>query len=360
MKYIRMKHIATILLAILFTNLTIAQGLNEELGFVFVKGEYLMETERYDDAISEFNKIIKENPNFKEVLLLRAKAKYILGAHLGVRNDVIEFIEFNGVTPTAARLLGLADYELNKFDSALNSLTTAIGYFQDDVSVFEARAAIYAEKGEYLKACADWKKAAALGSSEAKRMRKKNCGGRDILAEESKPSKKTTSKGKGNDKDGTVSRDEKPRKDSPEESTTASTDDMIMDNSDDKIEDEEEKDEDDTTEDMDEDVVDIDAENEIYVDEDLTLILKDGLGDRQVLEQPNILILSDDSGTVAIDVCITTGGRVESAKYNASKSSLNTKSIISLAVRKAKEFWFEKSKTGQICGLIEFKVSGRE
>lgn len=326
--------------------------IDEELGFLFVKGKYLMETERYDDAIAEFNKIIKDKPEYENVLLLRAEAKYALGAYLGVRNDVIQYVEFNGISAEAARLLGLADFELKKYNSSITSLEVAADAYRDDVNVFIALAEISYQNGNNLSACDYWEQAARLGSTRAKRKLSSNCG---IMVENSDERERTEMpKSKKTRRVSTRPTTEK--RETPGDSTTASTEDIDLVPEKKEVPREEER-----RSYRDDDYIDIDAINEIYVDEDLTLVLKDGLGDIKVLEQPNILILSDESGLVTVDVCITPGGRVDSAKYNQSKSSLSTKSIISLAVRKSKEFWFEKNRSKDpICGMLQFVVSGRE
>jgi len=99
--------------------------------------------------------------------------------------------------------------------------------------------------------------------------------------------------------------------------------------------------------------------NEIVVDDDLTLIIRNGLGSRKLMQQPNILILADEGGTVAIDVVVNERGRIDSASLNTAESTLSTQSIISLATRKAKEFWFEKSDYDQMEGTILFVIAGR-
>jgi len=96
--------------------------------------------------------------------------------------------------------------------------------------------------------------------------------------------------------------------------------------------------------------------NEIDVDEDLSLVFRNGIGSRKVLDQPNILILSEAGGDVAVDVCINSRGKVETASLNKELSSIDTPSLVSLATRKAKEFWFEKSDDNEMCGVIVFKI----
>lgn len=98
--------------------------------------------------------------------------------------------------------------------------------------------------------------------------------------------------------------------------------------------------------------------NEIFIDEDLTLEIKNGLGGRKILDQPNILILSDASGNVSVDICVNGNGKVTSAEFNKSESTISTQSLVSLAVRKSKEFWFKKSDSDNTCGTIVFKITG--
>ena len=101
------------------------------------------------------------------------------------------------------------------------------------------------------------------------------------------------------------------------------------------------------------------SSNEIEIDEDLTLSFSgQGLGKRKVLKQPNILILSDEDGDVVINICVSRGGRVINATFNERTSTLHRKSLVSLAIRKAKDFWFEKSDLKEQCGELRFKITG--
>ena len=97
----------------------------------------------------------------------------------------------------------------------------------------------------------------------------------------------------------------------------------------------------------------------IEVDEDLTLeIYGEGLGKRQILNQPNILILSDEDGKVVLNVCVNRNGKVISAEFEPSKSSITKESLVSLATRKVKEFWWEKSRKKEQCGYVVFDIHG--
>ena len=101
-----------------------------------------------------------------------------------------------------------------------------------------------------------------------------------------------------------------------------------------------------------------DSVREVYIDEEVTLEFRNGIGSRKILQQPTILILSEASGNVVIDVCINGNGKVSQAEFNDSESSLKTQSIISHAQRKAKEFWFKSSTQDEMCGTIVFKITG--
>ena len=83
-----------------------AQNLDEEVGFNYIKAKYLLDTERYEDAIVEFTKIIKEEKEYKDALLLRAQAKYAMAAYQGTKKDVLLYAATKGLTGMAATLLG--------------------------------------------------------------------------------------------------------------------------------------------------------------------------------------------------------------------------------------------------------------
>ncbi|MBK9687343.1 MAG: hypothetical protein IPO65_06140 [Saprospiraceae bacterium] len=50
-----------------------AQPLDEEIGFKLVKAEYLINTERFEDAIKELNAVILENPNYKKCTAVKGR-----------------------------------------------------------------------------------------------------------------------------------------------------------------------------------------------------------------------------------------------------------------------------------------------
>lgn len=347
-----MKYLIYSLLLLFSVNLN-AQGLDEEVGFLYTKAKYLLETNRIEDAVKELNKLISKDGKFEDALLLRAEAKYALGAYSGVKKDLAKYIESNGITERVARLYGLTDFQAGNKKAALNSLNIALKFIKDDKQIYEVRAQILEENGDITEACADYRAAAKLGSTKADRKAKQICTSvqtkkkRRKVLESPKPTRK---------KDSPVI-DEKP--------TSNTNDEPVIDNEEKEEELESETSQDDNDE-LDEELeeetekeyVD-DTPREIVVDEDLTLIIMgEGLGTREITNQPNILIISDDSGEVAINVCVSKGGRITTAEYDNANSTIRKQSLISLAIRKAKDFWFVKGDKEEQCGKIVFKISG--
>ena len=161
---------------ILVVVMTKAQDVENELGFKYVKAQYLMETERYEDAIKAFTAIIKEDKNYEDALLQRAKAKYAMAAYKGTKKDVLEYASSKGINEDVLSLLGKADYKLKNEDAALNSLITATGSVLSDPQIYEFLGNIYKDKGQLLKACDFWATGADMGSSKCESLSRKVCG----------------------------------------------------------------------------------------------------------------------------------------------------------------------------------------
>ncbi len=330
-----------------------------EVGFLYVKAEYLLETQRYDEAVTAFTEVIRMQQDYEDALLKRASAKYAMAAYRGVKDDVFNSIKLKGLSYEAARLLGLSEYRQRNYQAAINSLSMA-ACGSSDQDVFYALGECYLAIEEFASACGSWNEAARLGSNKAQLQANKYCG--DVVSTKpnsgprprpngGKPTTEKPSSGKpiDNSSTGTSGGVVKPDLSKPgtKPSTNRPGSGEVLTETDEVVVVEEPK------------MPFDDSVNEIYVDEDLTLIMKNGIGAREVLKQPNILILAEDSGSVAIDVVINERGRVEDASFNPTGSTMDTRSIVSLATRKAGEFWFEKSDWDKMEGTIVFKISGR-
>lgn len=353
-----------------------AQPVEDELGFKYVKAKYLMETERYEDAIKAFTAIVKEDSKYEEALLYRAEAKYKIAAYKGTKKDILEFISYKGISDKALVLLGKSFYKLGDNTAALNTLLTASSASLD-TQVFEFLGNIYQENGKLLKACKIWEEGAELGSSKCESKSRKICGSTRPTSSK-KPTEKASKKqntdgGLGNRKDDILSsgtrhsdKDIKGNKTEEENEdgvlssgTRRSDTDIDMtgtsSNNSEETNDKEDEEAKKEIENSSGYPIDDDTPNKIEIDEELDIIIYGNeLGRRKVLDQPNILILSEDIGQVAIDICINKRGKVESAEYNGELSSIKKQSLITLAIRKAKDFWFEKSDYKEQCGVMIF------
>jgi len=169
-----------------------AQNLEEEIEFNYIKAKYLLDTERYEDAIKEFTKIVKDQQDYKDALLLRAQAKYAMAAYRGTKKDVLLFAGENGLNALGVTLLGKADYKMGNNDAALNSLSVAVKVNKEDAQVSEFLGNIYEENDQLLKACEYWRMSSKMGSSKAGVKARKMCG--DVAEVEKVKKKKTRSK----------------------------------------------------------------------------------------------------------------------------------------------------------------------
>ena len=333
-----------------------AQALDEEVGFRYVKAEYLVSTQRFDDAIRELNEIIKVQPGFKEALIIRGETKFTLAAYKGAKEDALQYIDIKGINAAAATLLGRSEYAMSKMPSALNSLTVAIALGSKDEKVYMERAQILLNNGKNDDACSDWEKAIALGSTTAAINYSKYCKAKSNQVQNTtapSPTNQGLPKEVTQATENIVSETEDKVK-TPEQNNaqteTNTTDSLVIQNNAETSG---------KPFSMDESKVpqEDNTPNDIVIDEELTLsILGQGLGNRRVLERPSILILSDTEGVMAVEICVNENGRVDYSEFQAAKSTIDTKSLVSLAVRKAKDFWFEKSDFPKQCGYIYFKI----
>ena len=359
-----MKYIYTLLL-LGITLTAFSQDVEDEIGFVYLKAEYLLETQRYADAIKQYGEVIRKEPGYKDALIKRAMAKYEMASFRGVKEDLINYIKLKGASMEATRLLALTDYKQGNHEAALNSLNTLMACGSSDSELFYVRGECYLALDAFEDACGNWQKAASMGHNTASLQSNKYC--RDIVANtpnsgpRPRPDAGTASPSTQSKptQSGPITKPTKPstNPNPTKPGTRPSTSSGTSGTGNTQIP---------TTPPVEDEVVitkptqPVDnSVNEIVVDEDLTLVLKNGIGGRKLLQQPNILILADEGGIVAIDIVVNDRGRVDSAEFNASNSTLNTQSIISLAIRKSKEFWFEKSEWPETRGTIVFRISGR-
>ena len=161
------KFILILLLSVFSFGLGNSQSIEEEIEFKYIKAKYLLDTERYEDAIKEFTDIIKQDKSYNDVIIQRAKAKYAMAAYKGTKKDVLLFAETRGMNADALMLLGKADYKMGNSEAAINSLLIASQVIDDDPQIFEFLGNMYEEEDKLDEACTAWRKAAKMGSSKA-------------------------------------------------------------------------------------------------------------------------------------------------------------------------------------------------
>ena len=329
-----------------------SQNLDEEIGFIFVKAEYLYETSRYEDAIVQYNLVIIKDPKYKDALLKRATLKYKLAAYKGAKLDAMQAIDLLGISGSAASILAKAEFGMNQLDLALNNISAAIALVPDDAENYELRAKIYEMQGQMIKACGDLEKAILSGSVTAEAKARSLCG---YVKNQTPVNIIPTSNVQNNQNTETAevvtpvqgaeisqqTQNEEQRKSESDQGTipeenpiTEATEDETIPKEDNFI-------------------------SALDIDDDLIIeIYGQGLGRRKTTEIPSILILSDDDGTVSVDICVSHNGEVIKAEFNPGLSSIAKKSLVSLAIRKAKEFSFESALYPVQCGVMVFKIKG--
>jgi len=340
-----------------------SQNYEEEISFQYVKAKYLVDTERWDEGLKILSEIIKKDENYENAMLLRAECKFMLAAYKGAKMDLLAHLGNKGVTAENSAWLGRTMYALEEKEGALNCITSALYLDPENPKLFELRGEIYAEQGNDVSACEDWNNAYKYGSGKAEYYLQKNCGmtnGNPIVTkvpETKKPTYQEPKKDNGPITEG--KRVEDDLENDGKVSAVDNTENNGMDDSkmDSEMNENKVENVEDTTDELPVPEPEHEKENVIVIDEDLTLTIYGmGLGERKVLDRPSILILSDVDGEVTVDVCVNERGKVESAEYNPKLSTIDKKSLVSLAIRKSKEFWFEKLGKKEQCGYIVFKI----
>jgi tetratricopeptide (TPR) repeat protein len=356
------------------------QTVEEETGFKYVKGNYLFDSGRYDEAIQIYNDIVKGDPSYESVLVYRARAKYALGAYKGAKRDGLAFIELNGLTEDVCLVMGKAELGLGNPLVALSYLDYTLAKNKMNIDGLLFRGNAYFELEDDVAACTDWHKAKRLGSDRASQQTGLYCkrvaipiedtqvekeddvikvedSSNDTILEDDEVLSSDTNDPVYEDEtteDDVLTGDEVLSTDTSDlpttETTDTSEDDYIFGTNEDL--DEEFPEEDPV---FDDEPLDIVVEL-IEIDEDLDIKIYDGIGSREVREIPDILILSDKAGQVVVDICIDQSGNVSSASLNRKKSTVGSAGLISLALRKSREFKFTRSRDREQCGKIAFLI----
>ena len=313
-----------------------------------MKANVLFDSDRYDEAVRLYNRILKDDPSFSRALFMRGKAKFALGAFKGTKMDILEYIDQRGINEEIVEVMANTEIKLGNDKNALSyfELLTLISPYEG--KNFAAAAQLAFGQNDRNKACEYWIKAAKLGDAQGAKYASMRC---DYNESIHLPSKSEQPESKVEAVEDKIQYD-------PSRIQVVTNDSVIVEEEIDIVADtnQEESDFIDVSVKTTTPHVDMEASQEIEIDEELTLVLNSGLGKRQVDNLPNILMLSDKSGKVTIDLCVDGSGKVKSADLNNKLTTIFRSSLSSLAIRKAKEIVFMPSLVDEQCGLLVFNI----
>ncbi len=348
-----------------------AQISRGELEKATSKGKAMLQKGSLEDAVAVFNEILSKDPTEGIALLLRARAKYELSAYKGAKKDCFAYMDIYGIDAEVAGLLGKTEKGLENYKQALAYLKTALLFDPDGIEYLMDRAEIYYNLGLDEQACIDWHQAKLNGSQEAEALSGKYCKRVRIPiddvrhdsepVEDDEPEDMESDPGNAST-DSSSADDSDPTEDNANEEDTGGDDGVnVPDRREDEPTDTEENTNDTEVEPEveEEEKYPLDTRiEEIYVDDDLTIRIADGIGSRKIVDMPDILILSDKSGEVVVDICVDRLGRVVKNTLNEEYSTLKTASLVSLALRESSNFRFARSSRKNHCGTITFVITG--
>ena len=343
-----------ILLSILFfttspSSTISAQDLENDATVLFMKANVLYQSSRYDEAVRMYNRILSEDDSFVNAYVMRARAKYDLGAYKGTKQDIMEYIDRAGVTKEVIKIMIDTEYRLNNLTAAKNYLRTALELDRFDGDLHYEAAVIALEEGRRNDACESLFKGQSLDHEKASEMFGEQCYDYVEEAPRRRPRRDTENTdaevNTGNRGDRNQNRTQERRRVPIEE------DDRDIFTEDEPVltqvpEEKTQR----------EEPVDLTSVQEHRVDDNLTLQIGNGLGNRDLEHQPNIFILSTEDGEVVIDVCVDASGKVVESTFNREESTIFRSSLTSLALRKSREFKFSNASSSEQCGKIVYKI----
>ena len=346
-------YISIFLIAV--TSAAFSQSLEDDLSILYIKANVLYDSGRYDESVQMYNRILSEDDSYAAAYFMRGKAKYELGAYRGTKKDILNYIEENGVTKEVIKLMSKTEYNLENFKAAKNYVKTALELDPYDAEQYKIGGDIERALGNDNEACEMWYSASELGDSKSKSLLQKNCGIYMRMRKQNQDRKQrpsTPSTDRTNDREQSEeSLDDKILEDTRDENESGNRD---------RDRDETAMEEDKSNDEMGQARVespDMDAMQEIEVDEELSIVIGNGLGKRKIEKQPDIFMLADVSGRVVIDVCVDGRGKVKDATLNKDQTTVYKAGLMSLALRKSKEFSFFPSFRSEQCGQFIFMIS---
>ncbi len=343
-------------------------NLNESPIVLMTQANGLYDQGRYDEAIRIYNRILDNNQNYPPAILMKAKTKYELNAYKGVKMDCEKYIAVNGVTKEVIKLMGRTEIKLENFDAAKNYVLSALEMDPYDPEMHYLKGQINLDVGTLNDACESYYLAYELGWDPARQALTQYCKSyippkriplplRPLPQEETQPktpsdisSDKEESIDKGDSVLGDIIKLTEKREADAEthEDTTDSYPAPQDTDEENKVE---------ISAVLALDLEYLNASQTIIIDDEISVVLTYGLGERQVKEVPEIFIVANENGHLTIDVCVDKRGSVVTTAFNEAESSINRNALTSLGMRKAREFAFASSTKERECGRIIYVLS---
>lgn len=322
-----MKSISKLLLFYLLSFQLNAQGIDQDITLIYMRGNVLFESGRYDEAVRTYNRVLSENDQHTMALFMRARCKYELGAYKGVKMDILKYIEIAGVNKDLIKLMAKTELKLNNLLAAEAYLNTAIELDPYDADLYFEKGLILKAMDHKADACESFARASQLGHDQARSRLLEDCDA-IVLPPKIVNSENETHNGEINEDRNTEMPDSIRVLGKLEENPVIPAPPLAIE--------------------------DLSTENKIEIDEELSLVITSGLGNRKVEFIPEILMLTERKGAVIIRICVGTDGKVTEAEYDRENSEIMSSAMISLALRKTKEILFLPSLRSSQCGVIKF------
>ena len=134
-----------------------------ELEAYCARGNAKSELDDIKGALADYAIAIELRPDFVEAYLSRATVKYDIGDLEGAIEDCRLAIKNCSPNANIYNNLGLALYELKRFNESAQAYGEGIKYFPKDYKLYYGRGLARNQSGDKKGACEDWRKSSALG-----------------------------------------------------------------------------------------------------------------------------------------------------------------------------------------------------
>ncbi|MBX9703969.1 MAG: tetratricopeptide repeat protein, partial [Silvanigrellaceae bacterium] len=143
-----------------------AVSISPKVNAYFLRAEILFELDRYEEALSDFNKGIIIDADNMEARFKRARTHYVLNNLEAALADLQYGLEREPNHSIMQAHCGNILHKLERPDEAIGYLNTAIGLDSKNAFAFSIRGAIFYEKKLLDQALSDLKKAETLDSND--------------------------------------------------------------------------------------------------------------------------------------------------------------------------------------------------